>query len=54
LIFERNAFFYVMSVVGSFAITLRWSWHIMPTWLRIPLSVPVIGFVASLAYVALR
>jgi hypothetical protein len=53
-VFERNAFFYVMSFVASCAITLRWFWHDMPIWLRIAMFMPVAGFFLLLAYLAVR
>jgi hypothetical protein len=55
--YDRDRFFYVMSVIGAIALTLKWQdarSTVMPRWLTLALWVPGGGFVLLLAFVALR
>jgi hypothetical protein len=56
-IFERDAFFYGMSVVGAVVLTLKWQGSrstTMPGWLSTALWVPTVCFLLLLAFIAIR
>jgi hypothetical protein len=56
-IYDRDAYFYFMSVIGATALTLKWQGALstaMPRWLSTALWVPTGGFLLLLAFVAVR
>ena len=56
-LFERDGFFYGMSVVAAIVLTLKWQGSLstrMPGWLSTALWIPTACFLLLLAYIAMR
>ena len=54
--FDRDAYYYVMALVGAAVIALKWQGihaALMPRWLKVLLWIPLAMFLAELAYLAL-